>query len=39
MPFLGRGGQPIGVKEYGQRRHEIDAWRGRLKTDPNVFKE
>lgn len=39
MPFLGKGGAPIGVKEYGQRRSEIDGWRNRLKTDPNVFKE
>lgn len=37
MPLLGKGGAPIGVKEAGERRHEIDAWRRRLKTDPNVF--
>jgi hypothetical protein len=39
MPFLGKGGQPIGVKEYGERRSEIDAWRHRLKTDPTVLTE
>ena len=39
MPFLGKGDQPIGVKEYGERRHEIDQWRHRLKTDPHVFTE
>src|SRR5690242_6913953 len=33
MPFLGKGGAPIGVKEYGERRHEIDDWRRRLRQD------
>ena len=37
MPFLGEGGQPIGVKEYGKRHAEIEAWRRRLKTDPTVL--
>lgn len=38
MPFLGKGDAPIGVKEYANRRSEIEAWRHRLKTDPNVFR-
>ena len=39
MPFLGKGMQPIGVKEYGERRSEIEEHRRRLRTDPNVFSE
>jgi hypothetical protein len=30
MPLLGKGMTPIGVKEYGERRHEIEAHRRRL---------
>lgn len=37
MPFLGKGMAPIGVKEYGERRTEIEEYRRRLKQDPTVL--
>lgn len=40
MPYLSAEQEyaPIGVKEFGERRHEITEQVNRLKTDPNVFK-
>lgn len=36
MPLLKADGSQIGVKEYGERRHELEAARRRLRTDPHV---
>lgn len=40
MPYLSAEQEyaPIGVKEFGERRHEITEQVNRLKTDPDVFK-
>lgn len=37
MPFLSPNRQTMGVKEYGERRREVDEQVKRLKSDPNVF--
>ena len=36
MPYLDRGA-PVPIKEYGERRREIDEKVRRLKGDPNVL--
>lgn len=36
MPYSGADGQNIGVKEYAERRHEIDARVKDLKTNPSA---
>lgn len=38
MPYLDDERAPIGVKEAGERRHELGAQVHRLKNDPNVFR-
>ena len=39
MPYLNEKGDRVRVKEFGQKRHQIEAIRDRQKNDPNVFKE
>jgi len=34
VPLLGNDGHEIGVKEYSEQRHAIEAARHRLKNDP-----
>jgi hypothetical protein len=34
MPLLDASGQSLGLKEYGERRREVDAQVARLKTAP-----
>lgn len=37
MPYQREDGTTLGIKEYGERKREVDAKVRRLKTDPAVF--
>lgn len=37
MPYLDADRNEMGVKEYAERRRDVDAAVGRLKSDPTVF--
>lgn len=40
MPFLDASGDQMGVKEYGERRHEVDEARDRQRNAPTpIMKE
>lgn len=37
VPLLDASGEPIGVKQYAQKRHALEAERRRLANDPAPF--
>lgn len=39
MPYLNADREEMGVKEYAENRHNVQAQVDRLKSDPNVFRE